>query len=114
MRSVTVLLLLGAWVMVAQAPVKRVTRAEAIGALVSKVQPEYPPVARQLKLEGTVELEALIAESGSVEDVTILSGNPVLTRPAVDAVRKWKFTPFLQEGKPTRVSAPITIVFKKQ
>src|SRR5262249_19889189 len=63
---------------------RRVSREEALQAVVSKVQPVYPPIARQLNLEGTVELEALVSEAGHVDKVTIVSGNPVLTRPSAD------------------------------
>ena len=59
-----------------------------------KVAPEYPPFAKQLKIEGAVELEALVAENGTVEQVNILSGNSALTKAAADALKKWKFTPF--------------------
>jgi hypothetical protein len=64
---------------------KKLTKSEALNAAVAKVPPEYPPLAKQLKVEGSVELEAVISESGTVEKVTIVSGNPVLTRPASEA-----------------------------
>ncbi len=114
MKSVKILLVLGASVLFAQGPLKKVTRAEALNAVTSKSQPEYPAMARQLKIDGTVELDAIVTETGSVEEVNIVSGNPILTKPAADAVKKWKFAPFQQDGKPVRASAPITIVFKKQ
>jgi protein TonB len=114
MKSLIILLVLGAAVLFGQGPLKKVTRAEAINGVTSKSQPDYPAMARQLKIEGTVELDAVITETGAVEDVSIVSGNPILTKPAAEAVKKWKFAPFLQDGKPVRASAPITIVFKKQ
>ena len=67
--------------------------------MTTKVPPDYPAIARQLKIEGAVELEAVVTESGAVEKVNIVSGNPVLTRPASDAVKKWKFAPFTSDGK---------------
>lgn len=91
---------------------KKLTKGEAASSVVSKVQPDYPPVARQLKLEGTVEVEAVISEQGTVEDVRILSGNPVLTKAAAQAVRKWKFTPVTDSGKPTKAVLPLSLVFK--
>jgi protein TonB len=96
----------------AQDEPKKVTRAEALNAVVSKVQPEYPLMARQLKVEGTVELEVLISETGAVAKVRIVSGNPILTGPSVETVKRWKFRPFTEEGKPTQVLAPITLNFK--
>jgi len=94
-----------------QAP-KKVSKAEAVSAIASKTAPEYPPVARQLRIEGAVELEATVAEDGTVEDVNIVSGNPVLTKPAAAAVKKWKFTPFTEGGKPVKTIAPIVLTFK--
>lgn len=83
-----------------------------MSAVTSKVQPAYPPVARQLKIEGVVELEISITEGGQVDNVTIVSGNPVLTKPAADAVKKWKFAPQFQDGKPARAVAPVSLAFK--
>jgi protein TonB len=96
----------------AQEGVKKVSRAEAMQAATSKVQPEYPPIAKQLKVEGMVELEALIGENGKVEKVNILSGNAMLTRAGADALRQWKFTPFTEDGKPVKALAPMTFAFK--
>lgn len=80
--------------------------------MTTKVPCEYPPIAKQLKIEGYVELEALVTESGLVEKVNILSGNPVLTRPASDAVKKWKFAPFTSEGKAVKALVPVSLSFK--
>jgi protein TonB len=95
-----------------QSSPKKLTKAEAISAASSKVQPDYPPVAKQLRIEGTVELQAVVAENGTVEDVTIVSGNPVLTRPAATALKKWKFNPFTEGGKPVKALAPVAMNFK--
>jgi TonB family protein len=73
---------------------KRIPSDEAMAALVEKVAPEYPALARQLKLTGQVEIQATIQEDGAVGDVTTVSGNPVLAKAAADAVKKWKFKPF--------------------
>jgi protein TonB len=95
----------------AQEP-KKVSKTEGLNAATTKVQPEYPAMAKQLKIEGAVELEAVVTESGTVEKVNIVSGNPVLTRPAADAVRKWKFAPFTAEGKTVKALVPISMNFK--
>jgi TonB family protein len=104
------------WLIAAHAQaqeVKRISRAEAVSAATLKVQPEYPLIARQLKLEGVVELEATIDESGAVAGVRELNGNPVLARAAVRAIEKWKFAPFHISGKPARVVAPLSFSFAK-
>ena len=82
-------------------------------ALVNRVAPEYPAMAKQLKLEGDAQLEVLIDESGSVEKVQVVSGNPIWTKAAEDAVRKWKFTPFSADGKTFKALAPVTLSFKR-
>lgn len=99
------------WAGFAQGEMKKVSRPEALAAAQTKVQPEYPPVARQLKVHGAAELEALVSEDGTVEKVTILSGNPVLTKPAAEALKKWKFRPFTSEGKPVKALAPVVFDF---
>ena len=66
---------------------KKVSRSEAETAVLTRVQPEYPNAARQLKIQGAVELEAMVNAAGDVEKVNIVSGNPVLTRPAAEAVQ---------------------------
>ena len=95
----------------AQEP-KKVTKTEGLNAATTKVQPDYPAMARQLKIEGAVELEAVVSETGVVEKVNILSGNPVLTRPAADAVKKWKFSPFTADGKTVKALVPVGLNFK--
>jgi TonB family protein len=96
----------------AQEAPKKVTKAEGLNAVTSKVAPEYPPIARQLKIEGAVELEAVVTEGGVVEKVNIVSGNPVLTRPASDAIKKWKFVPFTSDGKTVKALVPVSLSFK--
>ncbi|MGP8244048.1 MAG: energy transducer TonB [Bryobacteraceae bacterium] len=88
------------------------SKSEALAIVTSKTMPDYPAIARQLKLEGTVEVEAVVALDGSVEQVNIVSGNPVLTRAAVAAVKKWKFTPIKADGKPVKALAPLILSFK--
>jgi TonB family protein len=104
--------LLAVFALSAQDGIKKVTLAEANAAVTMKTAPEYPAIGRQLKIEGKVELEAVVAENGMVEKVNIVSGNPVLTKPAAEAVKHWKFTPFADGGKPCKAIAPLSISFK--
>ena len=90
---------------------KRVTQADAMAAVITKVQPEYPAVARQLKLQGVVEVEVVVGENGAVESATPVSGNPVFTRPAVDALKRWKFHPFQENGAATKAQVVLTVSF---
>ncbi|MBV8729200.1 MAG: energy transducer TonB [Acidobacteriia bacterium] len=91
---------------------KRVPHATAVQSVTTKIVPDYSPIAKQLKIQGSVELEAVIAEDGSVEKVNIISGNPVLTKPASEALKKWKFKPFLEGDKPIKVVSSFDFDFK--
>ena len=104
---------LSAFSLVAQKEPKRLSRSEALGSAVTKVQPEYPAVARQLKIAGEVDLEVTITEEGTPDQVRIVSGNPVLTKPCVEALKKWKFKPFLEEGKAVKAVADLSFTFQK-
>lgn len=106
----SVLLLLAAGALCAADPTLRVSEADARKAATVKPPPDYPPFARQLKLLGRVELEAVVTEDGKVESVRPVKGNPVLTQAGADALKKWKFTPFQEDGKPAR--AVISIGFE--
>ena len=80
-RSVALLGILSLMAIAQVAP-KKITRSEALSAVVTRVQPDYPPMARQLKMQGTVELTIEVGETGEVVKVDIVSGNPVLTQSA--------------------------------
>ena len=90
----------------------RVTAADAIKAATSKPAPAYSPVARQMKVSGHVEVEAVIATDGNVESAKAVNGNPLLTQSAVQAVQKWKFTPFTANGEPTKAVVRLSFDFK--
>ena len=90
----------------------RVTTAEAVKAALNKPNPEYSSVARQMKVVGRVELEATVNTEGNVETVKVVAGNPLLTNSAVNAVKKWKFTPFTQNGEPSKAVATLSFDFK--
>jgi periplasmic protein TonB len=79
--------------------------------LVNKVQPVYPPLARQTRIAGTVRLHAIISKSGSVESLEVLSGHPLLVRAAMDAVQQWKYKPTLLNGEPVEVDTTIDVIF---
>jgi protein TonB len=89
-----------------------VSTSDAMKAATSKVQPSYPDMAKQLRLEGAVEVEAHITEAGTVESVKPLTGNAVLMNAAVEAMKRWKFTPFTEGGKAVKAVAPISFTFK--
>ncbi|HTU33090.1 MAG TPA: energy transducer TonB [Candidatus Acidoferrum sp.] len=90
-----------------------VYRSEGVmaGQLVHQVQPQYPEIARSIHLSGTVRLQAVVGIDGTVRDVEVLDGNPLLTRAAVDAVRQWRYRPTLLNGLPVEVETYITVNF---
>ncbi|MGB8323632.1 MAG: energy transducer TonB [Candidatus Acidiferrum sp.] len=79
--------------------------------LVNRVQPVYPPLARQTRISGTVKLHAIIGKSGAVEQLQVLSGHPLLVQSALDAVRQWRYQPTLLNGDPVEVDTEIDVIF---
>ena len=79
--------------------------------LVKRVMPVYPPLARQMRLSGTVRLEGVISRTGQVINLQVVSGHPMLTSAALDAVRQWVYSPTLLNGEPVEVIAPIEVHF---
>lgn len=79
--------------------------------LVKRVMPVYPQLARQMRLSGTVRLEGVISRTGQVINLQVVSGHPMLTSAALDAVRQWIYSPTLLNGEPVEVIAPIEVHF---
>ena len=77
----------------------------------STVAPDYPLLARQMKVEGIVTLQALIARDGTIQELRVLSGPEILATAAREAVRQWHFRPYLQNGQPVETQARITVNF---
>ena len=92
----------------------RVSKADTLRLAVKKPAPEYPNIARQMKVTGHVEVEATVATDGSVEAVKVLTGNPLLTSSAVTAVKKWMFPPFTENGEPAKAIALVAFDFNPQ
>jgi protein TonB len=82
------------------------------GLLLKKVQPIYPRTALTMRIEGSVELLATIAKTGEISHVKVLSGDSQLTKAATDAVRQWKYKPYLLNGQPVEIQTQVTINFK--
>lgn len=90
----------------------RVNGPDAMKAAVKKVQPDYNPIAKQMRVQGDVEVEARVSDAGEVTEVKVLSGNSLLTAPVVKAVRDWRFQPFQENGKPIQAIATLRFTFK--
>jgi TonB family protein len=79
--------------------------------VVSRVDPSYPLLAKQMKVQGAVILEALISKTGGIQDIHVLSGPAILSEAARQAVKQWHFKPYYQGGKPVETEARITVNF---
>ena len=89
----------------------RVPARVAEANLVYDVAPKYPPEAGQARIEGTVVLLAVIRKDGTVEDVRVESGLPMLAQAAIEAVKQWRYRPYLLNGEPVEINSQITINF---
>lgn len=96
---------------------KQATRSLSIssgvmaGNLVNKTLPAYPAIARAAHIQGVVVLQATISTAGSIENLRVMSGPPMLQQAAFDAVRSWRYQPYLLNGSPVEVETTINVVF---
>jgi TonB family protein len=79
--------------------------------IVERVEPVYPALARQTRVQGTVRLHAIIGTDGRVEELEVVSGHPLLIQSALDAVRKWRYAPTMLNGQPVEVDTTIDVIF---
>jgi protein TonB len=89
----------------------RVSQGVSQGLLVHKVQPQYPPLARQARIQGVVVLQALIGKDGTITNLHVVSGHPMLTNAALEAVKEWKYKPYFLNGEPVEVETTINVNF---
>jgi protein TonB len=82
--------------------------------LIRKVVPIYPEIARRARVSGTVRLVGVIAKNGTIEQLQVVSGNPLLIQAALDAVRQWLYRPTTLNGAAVEVIAPIDVIFTLQ
>jgi TonB family protein len=80
--------------------------------LISRPEPTYPPLARQTRIQGTVHLEAMIAKDGTVKNLTVVTGHPLLIQAALDAVKQWRYQPTMSNGVPVEVVTTVDVNFK--
>ena len=89
----------------------RVSQGVSQGLLIRKVQPNYPPLARQARIQGNVVLTAEISKDGSIENLRLVSGHPMLAPAAIEAVKQWKYKPYFLNGEPVEVETQVTVIF---
>lgn len=82
------------------------------GLLIKKVSPVYPKSALTMRMEGAVELVATISKTGDISSVKVVSGDGQLAKAATDAVKQWKYKPYLLNGEPVEIQTQVTINFR--
>jgi protein TonB len=81
------------------------------GNLIYRVQPQYPALARQARIQGMVVLRAMISREGKIENVQVISGPPLLVKSAMDAVLQWRYRPYYLNNEPVEVETQVTVNF---
>jgi len=89
----------------------RVSQGVSNGLLIKKVQPTYPPLARQARIQGTVVLHAEISKDGTIQNLQLISGHAMLAPAAIEAVKQWRYKPYLLNGEPVAVETEVIVNF---
>jgi periplasmic protein TonB len=94
-------------------PVKRIISRSSDALLINKVIPTYPIIAVRSGVQGEVRLHAIIARDGTIQSLSVISGHPLLTGAAIEAVQQWRYEPYRLNGETVEVETYITVNFKK-
>ena len=89
----------------------RVSQGVTQGLVLRRVNPNYPPLARQARIQGQVVLQAEISKAGDIQNLRLISGHPMLAPSAIEAVKQWKYKPYYLNGEPVEVETQITVNF---
>ena len=89
----------------------RVSTGVAVGLLQTRVEPVYPFIALRARIQGTVQLHALISKEGTIENLQLISGHPMLVESAINAVRQWKYKPYTLSGEAVEVETTVFVNF---
>ncbi len=89
----------------------RISQGVTKGLLIHREEPAYPTLARSARVQGEVVLSALISTNGTIENLTLVSGHPMLVPNAIAAVKLWRYKPYLLNGQPVEVETTITVIF---
>ncbi|HEY7353804.1 MAG TPA: TonB family protein [Terriglobales bacterium] len=89
----------------------RVSQGVTQGMVLHRVQPVYPPLARTARVQGSVILAAEIGKDGTIQNLHVISGHPLLTQAALDAVKQWRYRPYILNGEPVVVDTQVTVNF---
>jgi protein TonB len=89
----------------------RISQGVTQGLLIFRIEPTYPPLAQQARIQGVVVMTALIDKSGNVQRLQVVSGQPLLAPAAIEAVKQWRYKPFVLNGQPLEVETTVTVNF---
>ena len=89
----------------------RISQGVTQGLLIFRVEPTYPPLAQQARIQGVVVMTALIDKGGNVQRLQVVSGHPLLAPAAIEAVKQWRYKPFVLNGQPLEVETTVTVNF---
>jgi protein TonB len=89
----------------------RVSSGVSTGLLIRKVQPNYPQLAKQARIQGAVVLQAEISKDGTIQNLQLISGHPMLAPAAIEAVKQWRYKPYLLNGEPVAVETQVVVNF---
>lgn len=79
--------------------------------MLRRVNPVYPPLAKSARIQGTVQLSAVIGKDGNIQELEVIEGHPMLIQAALTAVGQWQYKPTLLNGQPVEVATQINVVF---
>ena len=89
----------------------RVSSGVSTGLLIRKVTPNYPQLAKQARIQGQVVLQAEISKDGTIQNLQLISGHPMLAPAAIEAVKQWRYKPYLLNGEPVAVETQVIVNF---
>ena len=89
----------------------RVSSGVTQGLVIHKVEPVYPAIAKTARVSGTVILQAVIGKDGTIQNLHVVSGHPLLTQAALDAVKQWRYRPYILNGDPVEVDTQVEVHF---
>jgi protein TonB len=90
----------------------RISQGVTEGRLIRKIEPKYPTIALAARIQGQVELSAIISKTGEIQNLVLISGHPMLVKAAIDAVKQWRYRPFLLNNEPVEVETTVTVNFQ--
>lgn len=95
-------------------PVKRVRISQGVtqGLVITKIEPKYPKIALAAHVTGSVVLHAIISKRGEITELQLVNGHPLLVSAAIDAVKQWRYRPYLLNGEPVEVETIVTVNFQ--